>query len=291
MDVPMKFAFLLSLLVIAGSAFGWSVSTYNIRNFDKDPGSGRTNLQELSKILKEVQSDVMAFEEIVNVKAFEALVKKSLPGYAYAISSCGGSGEQHLAFAYNPKTFDLVGSAEDLSLSDDNNTCGSLRPLFLLTLKNKANRETYIFGAVHLKAGGNSSSYIQRWEQYEKLEKIAKANARKNLIFLGDFNSTGYILKDRDFEKFESFINDSGMRSMTETLGCTNYWEGPTRGREYQASILDHIVITDKNVSKVQSVKVGAHCAKFDCRPTSPDDLGPSYKAVSDHCPVQVTFK
>ena len=44
-------------------------------------------------------------------------------------------------------------------------------------------------------------------------------------MILGDFNSTGYILKNDDFLKFENFINRAGMKSLSENLGCTSYWK------------------------------------------------------------------
>ncbi len=286
----MKFAFLLLLLSFPGWA-KWSVSTYNIRNFDNDPSAGSTNLNELGKIIKEMQSDVMAFEEVINLKAFDTLVKKNLSGYAYEVSDCGGFGKQHLAIVYNPKSFEFVSQEEDLTFSGSSNACGSLRPLFLVTLKNKANKALYTFAAAHLKAGGNDRAMAQRWQQYAKLELVAKSYDKKNLILLGDLNTTGYNIKDKDFVKFEELLNDSNMRTMTETIGCTNYWTGTLGGEEHQSSILDHIVIHDKNVSSVESVKVGAHCARTDCRPSLPSELGLSYQSVSDHCPVQVTFK
>ena len=286
----MKFAFLLLLLSFPGWA-KWSVSTYNIRNFDNDPGAGPTNLVELAKIIKDVQSDVMVFEEVNNAKAFDGVVKKNLPGYEYELSECGGFGKQHLAVVYNPKTFEYIEQEEDLTFSGSGNSCGSLRPLFLVTLKNKATKVIYTFAAAHLKAGGNDRAMAQRWQQYAKLEVLAQAYDKKNLILLGDLNTTGYNIKDKDFVKFEEFMNSSKMRTMTETIGCTNYWTGTQGGEEHQSSILDHIVIHDKNVSSVESVKVGAHCARTECRPSRPEELGLSYQSVSDHCPVQVTFK
>lgn len=285
----MKFAFLFLLLSFPGWA-KWSVTTYNIRNFDNDPRSVPTNLVELAKIIQEVKSDVMVFEEVINFKAFDLLIKKNLPGYAYKLSSCGGFGKQHLAIVYNPKTFDFLKQEEDLAYSGSSG-CGSLRPLFLVTLKNKSTATEFTFAAAHLKAGGNDRAMTQRWKQYDMLEKLAVKYDKKNLIILGDLNTTGYNIKDKDFVRFEEFMNDSKMRTMTETIGCTNYWTGTQGGEEHQSSILDHIVIHDKNVSSVESVKVGAHCARTDCRPATPEELGLSYQSVSDHCPVQVTFK
>lgn len=287
----MKFAFLLLCIAFHGWA-NWSVSTYNIRNFDKDPTSGNTDINTLVKIIKEIKSDVMAFEEVVNKEAFDSLVKKALPGYNYEISSCGGFGKQHLAVVYNPKIFSFVKRDEDLSFSGSVNRCGSLRPLFLVTLKNLNSGKNFIFGVVHLKAGGTINAMEQRWVQYEKLKSYATPVRNEALILLGDFNTTGYNIKDQDYFKFESFLSDVEMRSLSEELNCTSYWRGTENVPEYSPSILDHIVIQNDNLlGLVESVEVGGHCSALNCRPATPTELGPSYQSVSDHCPVKVTFK
>lgn len=283
---------LLVLTLICGQAWAkWSVSTFNIRNFDRDPREGRTNIVELTKIIQEVQSDVMAFEEVVNADAFKSLVKTALPGYSYELSACGGFGEQHLAIAYNPKIFSLVSKSEDLSLSGPGNKCGSLRPLFLVTLKNKTDNKEYTFGAVHLKAGGDGKAFAQRWEQYGRLESLALKLAAKNVILLGDFNSTGYNIKNMDYEKFEQFLGGAGLRTVAENVGCTNYWNADPGQKMFQSSILDHVVLQDKMFSQVEETRTASHCEKLDCREASLWDLGITYEQVSDHCPVRVSFK
>jgi endonuclease/exonuclease/phosphatase family metal-dependent hydrolase len=291
MDVDMKFS-LLVLVLLTGSAWAkWSVSTFNIRNFDRDQREGRTNIPELTKIIREIQSDVMAFEEVVNEAAFKALVKSALPGYSFEISSCGGMGQQHLAIAYNPQIFSLVSSSEDLSLSGSGNSCGSLRPLFLVKLKNKTDNKEYTFGAAHLKAGGDQKAFSQRWSQYEKLKNLSLKNAAQNMILLGDFNSTGYNIKNEDYEHFEEFISGANLRTVSETLGCTNFWN-PDPGQDaYQSSILDHIVLQDRLFSQVQETRTASHCVKTECRPSTKRELGVTYAEVSDHCPVRVSFK
>ena len=289
----MKFSLLLLLLLSTTTWAKWTVTTYNIRNFDNDMREGRTDLVELAKILKSSQGDVMAFEEIVNTKAFENLIKNNLPGYAYKISTCGGGGKQQLAIAYNPKLFQYVNSTEDRTFTGKfDGSCGSLRPLLLVDLLHKESKQTYTFGAVHLKAGGDNRAMTQRWKQYLLMQELAEDYAGKNLILLGDFNTTGYNIKDQDYTKFEDFLGTSGLRTVSENLGCTSYWHGGLiGGNDYQPSILDHVVIQDKNMGSVTDVKLGAHCARVECRPATPAELGVSYESVSDHCPIQVTFK
>lgn len=288
----MKFAFLF-LLLISSQVWGkWTVSTYNIRNFDKDPGSGRTNLLELEKIIQSVKSDVMAFEEVVNVKAFKDLMNKALPSYGVRFSNCGGFGKQNLAIVYNPKVFKFVSQQEDMTFSgNQGSSCGSLRPVLLVTLQKIVGGEDHTFGVVHLKAGGDANAFNQRWKQYQLLGSLAKKFEDKNLILLGDFNTTGYNIKDKDFMKFQDFLNSASLSTVAEDIACTNYWSGNDEDPSYLPSILDHIVLPSKIAPSVQSVNVGAHCKATQCEIAQEDDLGVSFASVSDHCPVQVVFE
>lgn len=289
----MKFTVAILLALSSHAWAGWSVSTYNIRNFDRDMREGSTNIPLLQKILVDVKSDVMAFEEIVNEKAFKALMTSSLPGYKYEISECGGGGKQKIAIAWDPKVFTYKSKQEDLTFSFEDGTslaCGSLRPVFMVTLA-KTDKSEFTFAGVHLKAGGSYDAMSRRWEQYAKLARLVQNFRGKNLILLGDFNTTGYTPKDDDYEKFEAMLSGAGLRTMSETIGCTNYWTGTLGNGLYQASVIDHIVLQDKLVGSVQGARIGAHCEKFACRPTSPQELGASFEEVSDHCPLQVTFK
>lgn len=287
----MKILVLLSFLLGSQAWAGWSVSTYNIRNFDRDPGAGSTNLTELGKTIKEFKSDVMTFIEVVNLEAFKKLVKNNLPGYGIAVSSCGGFGRQKLAIVYNSSMFKFLSQTEDMTFSGNTNACGSLRPVFLVTLQNKQTNKAYTFAAVHLKAGGATTAMQQRWSQYELLTKLAKTYRKQNLVMMGDFNTTGYNLKNEDYKRFDAFLSASSMETMSENLGCTSYWTGELENGQHQSSVLDHVVLSPEQLKNVDEVYLGSHCAKLDCRDATPEELGVSYDAVSDHCPIQVTFK
>ena len=235
----------------------------------------------------------MAFNEVVNKSAFTSLLKTNLPEYEYTLSSCGGFGKQHLALAYNPKAFKFISQTEDFSFSGPGTKCGSLRPVLLVSLKHLESEQVFTFGVVHLKAGSNSSAMAQRWEQYLKLEKLTTAYKGKNLVLIGDFNTTGYNKKDEDFIKFDEILRVSGFRTSAEDLNCTSYWNGGNQepDAEHISSVLDHIIVQDELYSSLDDVKVGAHCARLSCRPAKAEQLGLSYQSVSDHCPVQVKFR
>lgn len=289
----MKFTLLILLLISSSAWAKWSVTTYNIRNFNKDPGAGQTDVNELKKIITSVKSDVMAFEEVVNADAFASLMKDALPTFRYNLSTCGGNGKQKIAIAYNPTVFDFVSQKEDFTFSGSglDAACGSLRPVFLVTLKMKKTKENFVFGGIHLKAGGDARSMQTRWGQYRKLENLVQENGNARLILLGDFNTTGYNIRNEDFTRFNGFLDTSGMWTATENIACTNYWHGADEDPNMAPSILDHIVMSNALASQVESSIVGSHCQKTACAEVSQADLGLSYAKVSDHCPVQVTFK
>ena len=162
--------------------------------------------------------------------------------------------------------------------------------MFMVTLVRNDKIE-FTFAGVHLKAGGQSDAMSRRWEQYEKLHTMVSNFKGQNLIILGDFNTTGFTPKNDDFVKFSDLLTSSGLRTMSESLNCTNYWTGTLHNGKYEASVIDHIVLQDKLVGSVSGITVGSHCEKFACLPTSVQDLAATYQNVSDHCPVQVTFK
>lgn len=287
----MKAFLFLSLLLGSQAWAGWSVSQYNIRNFNKDPGAGATDLVQLGKNIKSFKSDVMSFVEVVNADAFKTLIQTNLPGYQMQVSNCGGFGKQKLAVVYNPKVFNFVSSAEDLNFSGTGNKCGSLRPALIVTLEHVATKKLYVFAALHLKAGGAEAAMRTRWTQYQLLAKLSAVYANQNLILMGDLNTTGYNIKDADYDSFQNLLATTKMTTASQNLHCTSYWEGTLGNGLHQSSILDHIVIKNTMTKDVANVVVGAHCAKLNCADATPADLGIDYLNVSDHCPIQVTFK
>lgn len=287
----MKF-FAFALLLLGSEAWAsWSATSYNIRNFDRDHEAGQTNITELSKNIKTYKSDVMAFIEVVNQPAFVKVINSNLPGYEVASSSCGGFGKQKLAIVYNTKVFNFVSQTEETSFSGSQTGCGSLRPVLLVTLQHKAQKKSYTFAAVHLKAGGADQAMQQRWLQYDLLGKLVTKYKNKNLIMLGDFNTTGYNIRNEDYTRFGKLLDGSSLYTVSEKLGCTSYWSGTLGNGQHQSSILDHIVMKEEMATEVAEVTLGSHCAKMDCRDATPEELGTSYQTVSDHCPIQVTFK
>jgi endonuclease/exonuclease/phosphatase family metal-dependent hydrolase len=231
----LKIFLFLSLLLGSHAWAGWSVSSYNIRNFDNDPTAGQTNINELGKIIQTFKSDVMTFIEVVNLPAFKSVISSNLPDYEIRSSICGGFGKQKLAIIFDTKVFKFIEQTEDVTFSSSTNTCGSLRPVLLVTLERKADKKTFVFAGVHLKAGGAETAMQQRWTQYSLLAKLAKQYTSKNFIMMGDFNTTGYNLRDEDYDHFAANLKAASLQTMSENLACTAYWEGTLENGQHQS--------------------------------------------------------
>lgn len=278
--------------ILSFNAFAeWSAVSYNIRNFDKDYIAGQTDTALLGQEIKKLEADVYAFVEIVNKNAFSKLIKDYLPGFSSLTTSCGGGGKQNLGLVYNPKIFDFVSQVEDTTFSmGGGRACGSLRPVFIVTLQHKATKEFQSFIIGHLKAGGNDRAYSQRWQQYGMLKELISKYENKNYILMGDLNTTGFNINNEDGQKFHDFLLDTSSYSISEDLECTSYWDGADTDPAMISSILDHIIVSKSRKASIKSFSVGTHCAKLNCKAALPEDLGATFENVSDHCPLKVTF-
>jgi endonuclease/exonuclease/phosphatase family metal-dependent hydrolase len=292
--------FVILFLLVGQSYASLKITSYNIRTFGKDGET--TNTRELKKIIKDLRSDIIGVQEIVNSRSFHSFIRSNFKNYNVVLSKCGGGGKQKLGFVYDKTKLKLIKHIEDDSISDPQvdkvrgGDCdASLRPLMLGFFQEiKTKRKLLVIG-VHLKAGGSERSFAKRAVQYKMLKDIYKSYEAKykNIIVLGDFNTTGYDDRNIDYDRYMSMV--SGMRAsdITRKISCTAYWGGEIWDDEIEEpSILDHILIS-RNLQrgKVTGVRVDAHCKRVNCAEAEVSELGTSYESVSDHCPISATIQ
>lgn len=293
-----KFAWLI-LIVCFGANASLKVSAFNIRNFDKN-GEG-TNKYELENIIQGLNSDLISIEEIYNNNSFESFVNKKLPEYKLVLSRCGGGGQQNLGFIYKPQRFDLLKVDEDSRIADPGGLvpsygCGSLRPAMIGFFHDKVTGKNLVAITVHLKAGSGSRNYAKREKQYKLLVKIIR-NLRlaghKDILVMGDFNTTGFDSKDVDYRNFSNLLSQTGTDTISKDLACTSYWSGENQHDDIEEpSTLDHIVYSQNLLGlKLAKVSTGTHCKKAKCQEVYDSVLGSSYESVSDHCPISAEFE
>ncbi len=85
--------FILSSFLVIQAQAAVRVATYNIRNFDYDQRSNTpTNKNHLSKILKEINFDILAVQEINKRNIFANMIDESFGSrYQTYLSECGGA--------------------------------------------------------------------------------------------------------------------------------------------------------------------------------------------------------
>lgn len=282
------------LLAFSLNAFGKiKLTTFNVENYHSFLG---TNEALLFKAIESQNADLIAVQEIVDATGFKSFITKKFPNYRVILSSCGGGGNQKLGFVYDKRVLKLEELEFDRRFEDvKEGKCGSLRPAVIGRFRHYKERKIYTAIVVHLKAGSNDSSMRKRRTQFKYLADLANrcvARGDKNIVIMGDFNTTGFIARNTDYEYFSDLLNKIDGTTNSENLNCTSYWEGEDHTDDLQEpSILDHIVVVGDLQSRVTNREVGGHCKKARCNRASSRELGDFYKQVSDHCPVGVTIE
>ena len=112
---------------------------------------------------------------------------------------------------------------------------------------------------------------------------------------MGDFNSTEYIFKGKNHNKFKMHVHKMGMQDLAADLPCTAYWWGGLDDKKQYPSMLDHMLVSEEFLSKNSVVQAKpmpkatttTHCKQLSCNATWEGGLGTSFDSVSDHCPLQ----
>ena len=88
--------------------------------------------------------------------------------------------------------------------------------------------------------------------------------------------------------RFKPYVVAPVWNDFSKNLDCTAYWWGGIEDDLWYGSILDHILATRtflENFNR-ETGKTGAHCHKVNCNISTSEELGITFKEVSDHCPV-----
>ena len=294
----MRFIKLLVLISIISHAAEYKIGTYNIRNFNYDEVSEtETNQFLLANTIREMNPDILAFQEVVDKNNFINFVHRNFNNYSYVLSECGGIGNQHLAFMFKKTKFELINEHEIARLSLGKCHRG-LRPGRLIHLRNKVNTNSRYSRIallnVHLKAGGRVSDKIKRELQYNILKDyLTELNRRisRNIVILGDFNSTDYKT-NHNFEELINFQNEKGYHNTTHNLSCSAYWNQNDYNNYLVPTKLDHIIVSQyfRRNYRISNNQIYGHCKDYSCQHIYKNHYNSHLKEVSDHCPILTIF-
>ncbi|KIG18624.1 hypothetical protein DB30_00309 [Enhygromyxa salina] len=271
------------------------VVSWNLANFSGS--SSGHDLERMREVIEELDADVIAVQEIKDPKALAAL----LPGWELRLSSKGGRGHQLLGLAWRPDRVELLDSAEHPELSIG----GRVRPGLSAYLRARDGGPDFWIVVVHLKAMPDSQPL--RREQWPVLAEIADGCLQRSpgagdrdLIVLGDFNSTGTpgqgargpALEQGELAQQLAPID---VRRLSSATGCSAYYDGQRRDAWKEPSEIDLVWVRglEESLDANSEVHAGTHCAASRCQDFRSTDAYPvrDYEFVSDHCPVVLDLR
>lgn len=290
----------LTCFLAAHQAFAkFTIGTFNVRNFDYDERERiKTDKVQLAGLLKALKVDFLGLNEIDNKQEFEKLVATQLPGYEVKLSECGGAHGQHVGFLYNTSVVKFVSFKEDLTVSDPGGTSGGCyagsRPLGIGEFQFVGSNEKFFALIAHTKSGGQTSSIQKRQRQYEIIGNVAAGlmKTNKNVLIMGDLNSTGFLDKQEDYKNLTALTQKTGIINLSAKTACSAYWWGGTEDGIETPSLLDHVMASPNMIkTSVTQTTLFSHCAALACKESPIAALGVTYKTVSDHCPQTATIR
>jgi endonuclease/exonuclease/phosphatase family metal-dependent hydrolase len=237
----------------------------------------RTNAdyQRIAGIIKNLNPDIMALQEIENSNAIKRVLKY-LDGYKFIIAT--DRGKQNECIIYN-------NSIEISPLGEYKKLIVELyktRPGLLAKVK-KGNFD-FIMMDVHFKSTSrfDSTSELVEISKEERLhqakiisawtDSILRIGQEKDLIILGDFND------------YPNRINEPTLTPIAENLNLTFLTNGLKSCKNPILYGIDHIV-----VSKTAAKRYIANTLRiYDIYSSLPDS---EIEKVSDHCPIVIQFE
>ena len=252
-----------------------SITTFNIKFYGLNgvfggPAGSESRDSSIKAHLNRFQlwTDVMVFQEIVNVAALKALV-----GTDYLCKTYDHSDKthQHVVLCHKKK-FSFVTASDDDNYALEGVSLDQYRPAVHGVLINKKGRRLlHIFG-VHLKAQPNCSDI--REQQIGVIGDYLKARTDSEpTIILGDFNTF-----HSDPETFSDVFDDASI-DMKQAVNSYKF----TYRSGNNGSKLDRIWLS-RSLQVSKPAKVAGPC----------NEVGSNHavktynKEVSDHCPVTI---
>ncbi|NOX88451.1 MAG: hypothetical protein GXO77_05450 [Calditrichaeota bacterium] len=222
-----------------GESERFELATWNIENFPK--ADSRT-INDVAQIIKDLDIDLIAVEEIASVRSFNELLNL-LPGWRGVLSSdtYGSGSYQKTGILYK---VDFISIADTKNIFEDDGYAFPRPPLEAYVTVKDLEGVKFDFNIIvlHLKAKSGSSNEARRKKANDKLSQYIKAEisagADPDFIVLGDWNDQ--LNDPPETNVFTSFLNDTdSFQFLTQKL--TNQYSYISSTYK---SLIDHILIT-----------------------------------------------
>jgi len=258
--------------IIPGSSSSFEILTFNVENF---PKQGSLTVDATAKLIKTINPDVVALQEITSESAFNNLLKK-LPGWSGQYYLINNS-DWNLAFLFKDNEIAFDKSSVKL-LFDDDFYAFPRPPLEVKVTHKSTGIATWLIN-LHLKCCGGSDNIARRRDAAQKLYNyIVTEKNNDPVILLGDWNDE-ITSNPSSSHPFYIFLNDRinfRYADMSIATGTSLWWSYPS-----YPSHLDHILVTDELFNRIDTTLT-----------YKPDPCYSSYSTViSDHRPVGAVLK
>jgi len=224
-----------------GSDASFEIMTWNIENF---PLSGATTVNNVKTIIRNLDVDFIAVQEIGSISSFNTLLD-SLAGWNGALSSDSyGTWYQKTGFIYKSE-FISISNVKNIFDGPDDWYAFPRPPLTGYVEIKDAGGTKFNFHIIvlHLKASGGDDNEARREAACEDLKvyidaEIA-AGADPDFMVLGDWNDE--ITDSADRNVFNSFLDNPAQYSFLTSGMSGKYSYISTTYR----SLIDHILISE----------------------------------------------
>lgn len=257
-----------SCIPYTGTPQTLDIVSFNVETF---PSGGYTSVMAVASLLKAIDADVYALQEVADESGFNQLLDL-MPGYTGLYYLINNS-DWNLAYIFKTSEVTVDGSATRLLFTDSQYFP---RPPFEVRIHHKpSGADLYIINN-HLKCCSGYDNETSRRNASELMKDyIDTSRPDDAVIVLGDLNDeiTGTSSSDNPFL---SFINDPDnyrFADMEIAEGSILWWSYPS-----YPSHIDHILVTDELFSAIDTTMV------YKASPCYSD-----YSTyISDHRPVGI---
>lgn len=247
------------------------IVTFNLKTF---PANGSSSINAAAALLRDINADIYALQEIGSRKDFDELVN-SLEGYSGLYYLIDNS-QWNLSYIYKTSEVTIDPSSIKLIFKE---SYYFPRPAFEIKIAHKRSNLDIVLINNHLKCCDGSSNFGRRREASKMLRDHVMQNLPDDrVIILGDLNDdiNGTTSSENPFTNFIEDSNNFKFADMEIALGDENGWSYPS-----YPSHIDHIIITNELFNNVDTTIVynvsSCYSGYFD--------------NISDHLPVGIIIQ
>jgi endonuclease/exonuclease/phosphatase family metal-dependent hydrolase len=258
---------LFEACIMSGTLSSLDIMTFNVEGF---PKAGYSSVTALSAMIKAIDPDVVALQEVASEADFNRMVRL-MPGWTGIFYPVNNS-DWNLAYLLKDEETSIYTSLSRLLFEGD--SWAFPRPPFEIKIRHIPSGKDLFLINLHLKCcGGDDNESRRRSASQQLKEYLDDQRPADAIVMLGDYNDEiSSTLADEN--PFINFINDPldyTFADMSIATGTALWWSYPS-----WPSHIDHILVTDELAQYIDTTMV------FKVSPCYPD-----YDAVlSDHRPV-----